>query len=215
MTQPTDQQLAELTSARVSLQMFRHAIGSTSSQITNLIHEIGRGTAPLRQAQRDAATYRARWEATVVEAKRQHAEADRLRAELATVRDATLHEAARVLEETGRDDDAVNLLDLLANSPTRPGCPDPVECDHEAELGQLRAELEQTRQQIAAVLAVCDAAEHQATRWEHPLPVPDWVTTVRYAAVQPTTWPVRACGCPSRFERHADGCPTIAAEATR
>jgi hypothetical protein len=78
----------------------------------------------------------------------------RLRAELATVRDATLHEAARVLEETGRDDDAVNLLDLLANSPARPGCPDPIECDHEAEVGQLRAELEQTRQQIAAVLAL-------------------------------------------------------------
>jgi hypothetical protein len=31
------------------------------------------------------------------------------------------------------------------------GCPDPVECDHEAEVGQLRAELEQTRQQQTEV----------------------------------------------------------------
>ena len=31
----------------------------------------------------------------------------------------------------------------------RPGCPDPIECDHEAEASQLRAELEQTRQHSA------------------------------------------------------------------
>ncbi|WP_405019586.1 hypothetical protein OHV05_24620 [Kitasatospora sp. NBC_00070] len=54
------------------------------------------------------------------------------------------------------------------------------------ELDRLRAELEQARQQLDAVLAVCDAAERQATRWEHPLPVPDWVRTVRYAAARPS-----------------------------
>lgn len=35
---------------------------------------------------------------------------------------------------------------------------------------------------LDAVLAVCDAAEKQATRWENPLPVPEWVETVRKAA---------------------------------
>ena len=33
-----------------------------------------------------------------------------------------------------------------------------------------------------AVHQVCDEAEQQATRWEHPLPVPEWVATVRAAA---------------------------------
>jgi len=35
---------------------------------------------------------------------------------------------------------------------------------------------------LDAVHAVCDRAEKQATRWEHPLPVPEWVATVRAAA---------------------------------
>ncbi|MFB7832063.1 hypothetical protein [Streptomyces sp. NPDC056056] len=35
---------------------------------------------------------------------------------------------------------------------------------------------------LQAVHAVCDAAEKQATRWEHPLPVPEWVALVRNAA---------------------------------
>jgi hypothetical protein len=35
---------------------------------------------------------------------------------------------------------------------------------------------------LDAVYAVCDAAEKQATRWEQPLPVPDWVVLVRHAA---------------------------------
>lgn len=34
---------------------------------------------------------------------------------------------------------------------------------------------------LDAVLAVCDQAEKQATRWENPLPVPEWVETVRKA----------------------------------
>ncbi|MFB6776557.1 hypothetical protein ACFCX0_03800 [Streptomyces sp. NPDC056352] len=32
------------------------------------------------------------------------------------------------------------------------------------------------------VYEVCDQAEKQATRWEQPLPVPEWVATVREAA---------------------------------
>jgi uncharacterized protein YceH (UPF0502 family) len=35
---------------------------------------------------------------------------------------------------------------------------------------------------LNAVLEVCREAEKQATRWEHPLPVPEWVATVRQAA---------------------------------
>lgn len=35
---------------------------------------------------------------------------------------------------------------------------------------------------IDSVLAVCDTAEQQATRWENPLPVPEWVEKVRAAA---------------------------------
>ncbi|MET9517489.1 hypothetical protein [Streptomyces sp. NPDC002994] len=35
---------------------------------------------------------------------------------------------------------------------------------------------------LDAVREVCDAAEKQATRWEHPLPVPEWVGVVREAA---------------------------------
>lgn len=34
---------------------------------------------------------------------------------------------------------------------------------------------------LDAVLAVCDQAEKQATRWANPLPVPEWVETVRKA----------------------------------
>lgn len=35
---------------------------------------------------------------------------------------------------------------------------------------------------LDAVRDVCDATEKQATRWEHPLPVPEWVAQVREAA---------------------------------
>jgi len=43
------------------------------------------------------------------------AEEDRLRASLDQARAAAFREAARLLEDTGRDDDAVNLLDLVAD----------------------------------------------------------------------------------------------------
>lgn len=51
-------------------------------------------------------------------------ELDRVRAELATARAAAFREAARVLEHTGHDDDAVNLLDNIADGITSsvPGC---------------------------------------------------------------------------------------------
>ncbi|MFD5678382.1 hypothetical protein, partial [Streptomyces sp. NPDC127040] len=35
---------------------------------------------------------------------------------------------------------------------------------------------------LNAVQEVCDKAEANATRWEQPLPVPEWVATVRTAA---------------------------------
>ena len=35
---------------------------------------------------------------------------------------------------------------------------------------------------LDAVYAVCDQTEKQATRWEHPLPVPEWIAEVRKAA---------------------------------
>jgi hypothetical protein len=60
---------------------------------------------------------------------------------------------------------------------------------------------------VASVAALCNAAEKQATRWEHPLPVPEWVDAVRQAIQQPaaegahvvaddTIWlERRPCGC--------------------
>ena len=46
------------------------------------------------------------------------------------------------------------------------------------------AEAQATRLEscLDAVYEVCDKAEQQARRWEHPLPVPEWVATVREAA---------------------------------
>jgi hypothetical protein len=35
---------------------------------------------------------------------------------------------------------------------------------------------------LDAVHEACDRAVRQATRWEHPLPIPEWVDTVRQAA---------------------------------
>ena len=72
-----------------------------------------------------------------------------------------------------------------------------------AELEQLRARVAELEAELAkyvgneptiaeemtylsrcldAVRDVCDAAEKQATRWEQPLPVPEWVAMVRNAA---------------------------------
>ena len=79
------------------------------------------------------------------------------------------------------------------------------------ELDRLRAELEQTRQQ-----ALTEAAEIAST-----VIGPLWHLDTLHeifdrinAAAHPTS-AVRACGCPSRFDRHADGCPTLTAETTR
>ena len=46
----------------------------------------------------------------------------------------------------------------------------------------LAAEMQYLSRCLDAVLDVCDKAEKQATRWESPLPVPEWVTGVREAA---------------------------------
>lgn len=43
-------------------------------------------------------------------------------------------------------------------------------------------EMAYLRRCLNAVYEVCDQAEKQATRWEQPLPVPEWVATVREAA---------------------------------
>lgn len=43
-------------------------------------------------------------------------------------------------------------------------------------------EMEHLSRCLDAVLALCDDAEKQAARWENPLPVPEWVETVRRAA---------------------------------
>ena len=40
---------------------------------------------------------------------------------------------------------------------------------------------------LDAVSTVCDEAEKQATRWENPLPVPEWVATVRRAVEEATS----------------------------
>lgn len=67
--------------------------------------------------------------------------------------------------------------------------------DHD-EVTRLRAELDKyvgkeptLREEMAylsrclnAVFEVCREAEKQATRWEQPLPVPEWVAVVRAAA---------------------------------
>ncbi|MFD8805608.1 hypothetical protein [Streptomyces sp. NPDC059597] len=65
-----------------------------------------------------------------------------------------------------------------------------------AEVRRLRAALDRMRaardviaslhrdlaDRLNAVTELCDAAEKQATRWERPLPVPEWVAEVRRAA---------------------------------
>lgn len=44
---------------------------------------------------------------------------------------------------------------------------------------------------LARIAALCNEAEHNATRWHDPLPVPSWVGEVRavLAEVQPTLPP--------------------------
>lgn len=43
-------------------------------------------------------------------------------------------------------------------------------------------EMAYLRSRLDAVRAVCDAAERDAARWEHPLAAPEWVAVVRKAA---------------------------------
>ncbi|MFD9192938.1 hypothetical protein ACFWCA_32590 [Streptomyces phaeochromogenes] len=43
-------------------------------------------------------------------------------------------------------------------------------------------EMEHLSRCLDAVYALCGATEKQAGRWEHPLPVPEWVEQVRKAA---------------------------------
>ncbi|MFI5831012.1 hypothetical protein ACIA6C_27825 [Streptomyces sp. NPDC051578] len=46
----------------------------------------------------------------------------------------------------------------------------------------LREEMAYLNRCLNAVFEVCREAEKQATRWENPLPVPEWVSMVRKAA---------------------------------
>jgi hypothetical protein len=83
---------------------------------------------------------------------------DRLRTELASARAAGMREAAAMLRrycpDHGPDDAVTASMDChcegadeidrdAAAIAARPGCPDPIECDHEAEVGQLREQLAQ------------------------------------------------------------------------
>lgn len=75
--------------------------------------------SPLQQIQdlRDSLTAQmARAETLNRLCKEQRERADRAEALVAETRIATLREAARLLEATDRDDDAVNFLDLLATA---------------------------------------------------------------------------------------------------
>lgn len=40
------------------------------------------------------------------------------------------------------------------------------------------------RAQVAAVEALCDSAEADATRWENPLPLPWWTERIRAAIAE-------------------------------
>ncbi|MFF0426884.1 hypothetical protein ACFYUJ_21030 [Streptomyces sp. NPDC004520] len=95
------------------------------------------------------------------------------------------------------------LLSALYGSPElRPGEANQLLADHDADTIALRVRVTELEAELKkyvgveptiaeemaylsrcldAVIGVCDAAERQATRWEHPLPVPEWVATVRNA----------------------------------
>lgn len=110
---------ADRAEHRADLDQLRHLITAT-------IDQIAAGDADAlallrRYAVVDthpAADFRRRWESTVLEAKRQARRAELAEAALATARASAFREAARLLEATGRDDDAVNLLDITADGIT-------------------------------------------------------------------------------------------------
>lgn len=159
-----------------------------------------------------------------------------LEQQLATARAAAFREAARLLEEAGRDDDAVNLLDNVAdgiacNSGARTGCPDPIECDHEAEAGQLRAELAAARRgrETATGQLLHFAAEAHRRKWAYDNGA-EGPTPAAFAALHQlgnemratvdaltATVPAASCGCktpthpghyPSCPDRDATSAPT-------
>lgn len=54
----------------------------------------------------------------------------------------------------------------------------------------VRDEMAYLHRCLNAVFSVCREAEKQATRWKDPLPVPEWVSTVRSAAAgEQEDWP--------------------------
>jgi hypothetical protein len=94
---------------------------------------------------------------------------------------------------------------------SRPGCPDPIECDHEAEVGQLREELGQWKRRA---LRAEGAARHAL--WMSPLAYnnetaaqmterfrihieatyPDLVTRFQHQPAEVFQW-ADGCGCPN------------------
>jgi len=74
--------------------------------------------AELEQAQADVERIRTRENGVRTDRRKALRELEQARAELATARAAAFREAARVLEDTGHDDDAVNLLDNIADGIT-------------------------------------------------------------------------------------------------
>lgn len=61
-------------------------------------------------------------------------------------------------------------------------CATNAHADAEAILDRFERESD-TAARLAAVLDICDREQRNAIRWENPIPVPEWVTTVQRAAL--------------------------------
>lgn len=111
------------------------------------------------------------------------AEVRRLRAELAA--ETRLHSGT--IDDRDRAQDMADKLAYAVAPEEVIGEHSSMNCPWENALDLITpmAEVDKLRQQVAAVADLCDAAEKQATRWEQPLPVPEWVTAVRRAVEQP------------------------------
>ena len=92
--------------------------------------------------------YYRRWQSTIIEACRQPARADTAEAELAI--------AEQHIEQGNTE--TAKAYAQLRSALNRPGCPDPIECDPEAALGQAEEELTRLRALFAEAHA---AAYHQ------------------------------------------------------
>ncbi|MFB8182575.1 hypothetical protein ACFC8N_42630 [Streptomyces sp. NPDC055966] len=107
------------------------------------------------------------------------AEVRRLRAELAKEE----HRHGETIDDRDRLHDMADKLAYAVAPEEVIGEHSSMNCPWENALDLITpaAKVDKLRQQMAGVTALCDAAEKQATRWEHPLPVPEWVAEVRRA----------------------------------